>query len=221
MQRRRRRGRRRSTASARAARPASPKRNVKGTPTNCTMSSAPMSAPSEMPELRPVGRGHPDDGLDAVVVEEERDQHQEGLAVAAQLAEGLAQAREADRDQALRPARGRPRARCGGSGTRRNRGIEKTSHHTATLRKETRMAAAGVGEAEPLRAAGSMSRLTAMSRPPAEVAEGVAGGGDAVHLVLAGDVGQQRLVEHDELALTPMLASTNSAVARHPVAAAR
>ena len=114
-----------------------------------------MSAPCEMPELRAVERGHPDDGLDAVVVDQERDQEQEGLAVAAQLRGTSRRSRVKATATALCPRRSSGLQRRGGSGTRRNSGIEKTSHHTAALTKDTRVAVPASGMPNQLRAAGS------------------------------------------------------------------
>ena len=90
------------------------------------------------PDLLAVDRRHPDDRADAVVVDQERHQHQERLAVPPQLAQRRDELTDGRRQRVhvRRPAADR----TAGSGTRRNRGIEKTSHQTATLRNESREA---------------------------------------------------------------------------------
>ena len=45
-------------------------------------------------DFLPVNGGHPDDGADAIVVDQERQQQQEGLPVSAELPEGGAEATE-------------------------------------------------------------------------------------------------------------------------------
>ena len=142
-----------------------PNRNANGTPMNCVISSAPIIAFSSMPDLRPVGRRHPDDRLDAVVVEQEREQQHERLPVAAQLAERLEQPACRPPISALPDGRSPGSSRRGGSGTWRNSGIENTTHQTATLARLARTATSRLGR--PNHAGWLIIRmLIASSTPP-------------------------------------------------------
>ena len=82
-------------------------------------------------DLGAVDRRHPDDRLNAVVVEQERDEHQERVP-----ASGAAPATSATPRPNRRGSRSdavaakTAQAHLGGSGTPRSSGIEKTSHQT-------------------------------------------------------------------------------------------
>jgi hypothetical protein len=130
---------------------------------------APMSAPDPMPILRAVRGRHLDDRLDAVVVDEEGEQHEERLAVAAQRAQRASQAREAAATgwrgglARLEPARGR---------APQEEGRARRATHSATERKARRAGSVralseirGLREAEPLRLL-DQRRFAAASRPP-------------------------------------------------------
>ena len=76
-------------------RPASiPNRKEHGIPDELDQKDGPNQRTLADPDLRPVCGRHPDDRPDPVVVDQEREQHQEGLAIAPELAKRLAQASE-------------------------------------------------------------------------------------------------------------------------------
>ena len=100
-------------------------------------------------DLGAVDRRHPDDGPDPVVVDQEREQHQEGLPEAAQLAEGLAEPGERGPRSRPSPGHSSGSSARGGSGTRRKSGIEKTTHQTATERKASRAGSVAGGSVRP------------------------------------------------------------------------
>ena len=106
-------------------------------------------------DLAAEGRRHPDDGLDAVVVEEERDQQQERLPVAPQLVERFDQPADADAKKAAGRRFVRPRSRRAGSGTWRKSGIENTSHQMPTLASDSLTAVPRVRRCRTTPAAGS------------------------------------------------------------------
>ena len=88
----------------------SPKRNANGIPTNCTSRIAVISALWSMPDLGAVAGGHPDDGVDAVAVDDERDEQQKGVLVSPQVAKGLREPAKRRRDHLERRSdRGRSR----------------------------------------------------------------------------------------------------------------
>ena len=103
-------------------------------------------------DLGAVDRRHADDRLDAVVVEQERQQHQERLPVAAQLVERSPDPPERRRARpasaAASPARAMPAAPA-----RAGRAAARTAATTPpTLTNDSLMAATGAGEAERRRA---------------------------------------------------------------------
>ena len=117
-------------AWCRCARPAPANRNASRDAHELHQQDGADERAGRQPELRAVDCGHPDDGADAVVVEQERRQHEDRLAVPAQVTEGVPEA-----DKRLRgPFPGRRPPRPGvGSGTRRNSGIVNAAHQIADL----------------------------------------------------------------------------------------
>ena len=141
-------------------------------------------------DLGAVGRRHLDDGLDAVVVDQERQQHQERLAVAAELAKRLAQAHEGDAGPGSRPGRSSGSIRAGGSGTRRKSGIENSAHQTATDRNASRAGSVASLSLSPGPEGSPKSRrhldprqVERQQQPAAQIPHRVAGGRDPVDLV--------------------------------------
>ena len=146
-------------------------------------------------DLGAVDRRHPDDRLDAVVVEQERDQHQERVA-------GSRAARETSRARAANATRtglraGRlvgleDRRRLRHAAKQRNREHQPPDGDADERQLDRRD---GVGQAERRAGCRIHARLTSSSDAAAEEPDRVAGGRDAVDLVRRGDVRQQRVVE--------------------------
>ena len=163
---------------------------------NCVSSSAVIIALSGRPISRAVDRRHPDHRLDAVVVEQEREQEHERVPIAAQLAEtspsAAARRRRTRCRRDVRPAsiRTAARARCGTAGSRR----------PPTRRRRWRAPAASPCPHRGCRTSSGfwiIIRLMASSDAAAHVADGVAGRRHAIEVLVRHEVGQQRLVEHD------------------------
>ena len=154
-------------------------------------------------ELGAVRGRHLDDGLDAVVVDQEREQHEERLPVAAELAERLAQPHERHPHRALPEAlvRFEPPGRLGDAPEQRD-GEQHPPDGDAEEREPGRQGRRVLAQARPGRQAepGRLldpGQVEGEQDAAADVAERVAGGGDPVDLVGPRDVGQQRLVEHE------------------------
>ncbi len=146
-------------------------------------------------DLRAVDAGHADDGVDAVVVDGERHQQQEGLAVQPQFAERLPQAREPGRQQAAGPCLTglAARRRLGDAPQDRHREREPPDGH-AQEREPRRERAAGHAEPLGLRDPG---RVDDQQEAAAQVPDGVGGRRDAIDFVRRRDVRQQRIGERD------------------------
>ena len=161
-----------------------PNRNANGMPMNCVTSSAPIIALSSSADLGAVDRRHPDDRLDAVVVDQEREQQHERLPVA-RAARGTSRAAACrPPSSALPDGRSRDSIRRGGSGTWRNSGIENTTHQTATLARLARTAISRLGRPNHRRSAHHQD-VDREQHAAADVADRVAGRRHAIELVLA------------------------------------
>ena len=144
-------------------------------------------------DLVPVGRGHPDDRVDGVVVDEEGEEQEPRVLVDAQLAERPGQAARRDPDRALAAGlrRFEPSGGLGDLAEERD-GEEHPPHGDAQERQPRR--GARVRDAEALRVP-EHGHVQGEEEAAAEVAQGEAGGRDAVHLVGGRDRREQRVVE--------------------------
>ena len=144
-------------------------------------------------DLVAVGGGHADDRVDRVVVDEEREQQQPGVAVVAQVANAASQPSQGGAQRALPGCLAGvfPRPRLGDVAEERDR-EEHPPHGHAQEREPG--GGASVGEPERGRAR-DHPQVEGEEQAAAEVAHGEARGRDPVHLALGGDPRQERVVE--------------------------
>ena len=136
-----------------------------------------------MPISSPKIVAMPDDRVDRVVVDQEGEQQQPGVLVALRSSRKVSPRRRTATARRLAPSASPARAGAAGSGTLRKSGIEKSAHQTATLRKDTRVAACPRRRGRSVAGLRSSRGSAPGAGPPPEVAEGEAGGRDAVDLV--------------------------------------
>jgi hypothetical protein len=137
----------------------------------------------------------PDDGLNAVVVEHERHEHQEGISKAAQLVKRVPDPLEGHADRVLRArfTRDEGRRRLRDPQEQWNREHEPPDGHADKRQLDRRD---GAGNAERGRHQ-DPEQIENKHDSAAEVAESVRGRGHPVDFVWRGDMRQQRIVEHE------------------------
>ena len=132
-------------------------------------------------DLRAVDARHPNHRLDAVLVEQHRDEQQEGVSIAPDLAERPRQPAEGSADRRAAARRPPRPAAPGPSGTA---GSRRRAHHIATATNDARVARRRVGEPERLRLQ-DPREVDQEQHAAAEVAHRVAGRRHAIGFVAA------------------------------------